>query len=71
MGTLRIREKIISIEMGCFVTLYKQIIYSENNPTIDFNQWKAKMENKIVNEGDSLISFSFNDVFANSFEKER
>ena len=22
MGTLRIREKIISIEMGCFVTLY-------------------------------------------------
>ena len=29
------------------------------------------MENKIVNEGDSLISFSFYDEFANLFEKER
>ena len=29
------------------------------------------MENKMVNEGDSLISFSFFDSFADLFEKER
>ena len=27
LGTLRIREKIISIEMGCSVTLYKPVVY--------------------------------------------
>ena len=50
---------------------YKQITSSEKNATFNFNQWKARMENKMVNEGDSLISFSFFDSFADLFEKER
>ena len=50
---------------------YKQITSSEKNATFNFNQSKARKENKLVNEGDSLISFSFFDSFADLFEKER
>jgi len=47
---------------------YKNITFG-HNPTIDFNYWKARTENELVNEGDCLISFTFYDVFASIFEK--
>lgn len=76
-------KKIPKISIDAFygkksITAYKMIQTDKNHdykkitsekPTIDFNYWRAKTENKLVNEGDCLISLTFYDVFARNFEK--